>query len=49
MKSTDPDIEELRAVNKEIHELRSLADQKQRNYEVEMDRMTNGYRTGSSR
>jgi hypothetical protein len=49
LKSTNPDIEKLRAVNREIHELRSLAEQEQRNYELEMDRMTHGYRSGSSR
>jgi hypothetical protein len=34
LKSTDPDIEKVRAIRKDIRGLRSLADQEQRKYEL---------------
>lgn len=48
LKSADPDIEKVRAIRKDIHELRSLADQEQRNYELEAGKINLGNRSGSS-
>jgi hypothetical protein len=43
LKSRDPDIEKVRALNRDIRELRTEADQEQRNYELESGRMSSGY------
>jgi hypothetical protein len=48
LKKTDPDIEKVRAIRSDIRELRLLADQEQRNYEIEAGKINPGYRSGSS-
>jgi len=45
LNSPKPDVEKLRAVNEDIRELRSLAEQEQRNYNLEMNKTTQGYRS----
>jgi hypothetical protein len=47
LKSTDPDIEKVRALHRDIRELRAEADQEQRNYELEAGKMNPGYRSGN--
>ena len=47
LNSSDPDIEKARAVNRDIRKLRAEADQEQRTYEFEADKMSQGYRSGN--
>ncbi len=46
LNSADPDIEAIRALRKDIRELRATADQEQRNYERHAGRMNPGYGPG---
>ena len=48
LKPTDPDIEKVRALRRDIRKLRSEADQEQRNYELQAGKMNPGYRSGDS-
>jgi Spy/CpxP family protein refolding chaperone len=48
LKSTDPDIAKVRALRRDIRELRAEADQEQRSYELEAARMNPGNRAGNS-
>jgi hypothetical protein len=43
LKSTDPDIKKVRALNRYIRELRAEADQEQHNYELQAGRRNPGY------
>jgi len=47
LKSTDPDLEKVRALRRDIRELRAEADQEQRNYEIEAGRTNPMYRSGN--
>jgi hypothetical protein len=47
LKSKDPDIEKIRAIRRDVRELRSLAEQEQRNYELEVGKMNPGYRSSN--
>jgi hypothetical protein len=47
LKSTDPDVGKVRALNRDIRELRAAADQEQRNYELQTEGMNSGYRSGN--
>jgi hypothetical protein len=46
--SSDPDIQEARALRKGIRELREEAEQEQHNYEVEAGKMNRSYRSGNT-
>ena len=48
LESPNPDIQKVRALRKDIRELRAVADQEQRNYEREAGRMNPGYRSDNS-
>jgi hypothetical protein len=48
LKSTDPDIKKVRALNRDIRELRAAADQEQQNYELEASKVNPGYRSGNT-
>ena len=48
LNSTDPDMEKIRAIRRDIRELRATADQEQRNYELEAGKTNSGYRSGDS-
>jgi hypothetical protein len=48
LKSTDPDIKKVRALNRDIRELRAEADREQQNYEREASKMNAGYRSGNT-
>jgi Spy/CpxP family protein refolding chaperone len=48
LKSTNPDLEKVRALHRDIRELRAEADQEQRNYERKAGKMNPGYRSGGS-
>lgn len=48
LKTTDPDIEKVRAIHKDIQELISLADQEQHNYELEAGKNSPEYRSDGS-
>jgi Spy/CpxP family protein refolding chaperone len=47
LNSTDPDIEKVRALHRDIRDLRAEADQEQRNYELEAARINSGYQSGN--
>ena len=47
LKSTDPDIEKVRALNRDIRELRAAADQEKRDYELQTGGVNSGYRSGN--
>jgi hypothetical protein len=46
--STNPDIEKIKALRKDIRELRAEADQEQRNYERDAGKTNPGYRPGNN-
>jgi hypothetical protein len=47
LRSSDPDIQKVRALNRGIRELRAEADKEQRTYELEAGKITPGYRSGT--
>ena len=47
LKSSDPDLEKVRALRRDIRELRAEADQEQRNYEIEAGELNRMYRPGN--
>jgi Spy/CpxP family protein refolding chaperone len=47
LNSTDPDIEKVRALHRDIRDLRAEADKEQRNYELEEARINSGYQSGN--
>jgi len=48
LESNNPDIEKVRHLRKGIRELRAEADQEQRNYELEANKLNRGYRPDNS-
>ena len=48
LKATNPDLEKVRALHRDIRQLRAEAEKEQRNYELKANKMNPGYPPGSS-